>query len=403
MCSAATAEYCGTNKGVCIGGVEINSLAFVDDMLDVSRGVEDTDRAHQNAIGFSCMKKMSYSSSKCNTMRVNAKKKDTEATLQIKGEKLNNVASVKYIGDPFNSKGDNKDLIQDRIARGTSAMISIEAMMMDLQLGTQSISVHLLLYRSLILSVMLFNSQAWDNLSKHDIDQLITLQLKVIKKIVGASRTTSNAFTFLELGVLPLNYEIDKRRLAFLHHILNLEEEDPVAKLYVNQTQLSGEKNWANEIKILRQKYEIPESDDQIKELSKEAFKSKVNKAVINYAFNQLKEECKGKSKTCNINYDEFKTQDYLTKLYPWQAELVFRCRSKTADIKEHRRYQYSDNICRWCNLKVEDILHVINCGEEDEVEMINLDDIGTLDVQTTTKITAMTYRIAQFIDRVDY
>ena len=174
------------NKGVCIGEVEVNSLAFVDDMMDVSRQVDDTSDAHQNAIGFSHKKKMNYSSTKCNTMKVNAKKKDPTPSLEIKGEKLKNVPSVTYLGDPFNSQGDNKDLVKDRIARGTSVMISIEALMMELQLGAQTINVHLLLYEALFLSAILFNAQAWDNMSKQDTNNLITLQLKVLKKMGGS-------------------------------------------------------------------------------------------------------------------------------------------------------------------------------------------------------------------------
>ena len=36
LCSASTAEYCGRNKGVSVGLCVISSLAFVDDMLDMS-------------------------------------------------------------------------------------------------------------------------------------------------------------------------------------------------------------------------------------------------------------------------------------------------------------------------------------------------------------------------------
>ena len=50
--------------------------------------------------------------------------------------------------------------------------------MADLQLGSHTVSVYMMLYRSLFLSTMLFNSQAWSNLSKKDISSLETCQLK---------------------------------------------------------------------------------------------------------------------------------------------------------------------------------------------------------------------------------
>ena len=125
---------------------------------------------------------------------------------------IENASIIEYLGDIFNGKGDNTDLVKDRIRRGTAAMISIEAIMDDLQLGTHTVSVYLLLYHSLFLSTMLFNSQAWSNLTKKDLENLQTCQLKMLKKIFGGARSTSNAFTFLELGVLPISYEIHKRR-----------------------------------------------------------------------------------------------------------------------------------------------------------------------------------------------
>ena len=202
--------------------------------------------------------------------------------------------------------------------------------------------------------------------------------------------------------MLPINYEIDQRRMVFLHHILNLDEDDPVRKMYNNQTLLSGEKNWGNEVKSLRVKFGVTESDDEIKAMSRDSYKSKIKKAVREYAFTQLLTVCRSKSKTKDLNYDRLETQDYLTKLYPWQAELIFRCRSKTLDIKAHRPFKYEDHICRWCNLQVEEVSHIINCGEE-EIEVINVNTLNKMDGPTKTKVTAMTYRIDQFIDRVDY
>ena len=59
---------------------------------------------------------------------------------------------------------------------------------------------------------------------------------------------TPNAFTFLELGVLPIEYEINKRQLVFLYHILTLPKSDPVYKLHEKQKLLKYEKNWANNL-----------------------------------------------------------------------------------------------------------------------------------------------------------
>ena len=53
---------------------------------------------------------------------------------------VNNVAikyeeAVKYLGDWFNSKGNNKDLIQDRIKKATGNLISIFATVDEVRFG----------------------------------------------------------------------------------------------------------------------------------------------------------------------------------------------------------------------------------------------------------------------------
>ena len=45
-----------------------------------------------------------------------------------------------------------------------------------------------------------------------------------------------------------MQHEINLRKLAFLHHILNLDDDDPVKKVYRAEQRLEFEPNWANEI-----------------------------------------------------------------------------------------------------------------------------------------------------------
>ena len=365
MCSASTAEYCGCNKGVCVGTAVVSSLAFVDDMLDVSLSGSDTQLSHGNSVAFSFKKKMNHKAKKCKSLLTNGKKKDLSPTLMIGDEVVEIASLIEYLGDIFNTKGDNSDMMQDRVRRGTAAMISIEAIMADLQLGPHTISVYLLLYYALFLSTMLFNSQAWSNLSRKDIEKLQTCQLKMLKKIVGGARSTSNAFTYLELGVLPISYEIHKRQISFLHHILTLEDDDPVKMMYDNQKKLPGERNWYNGVKKLLEEYNITMSEEDIKDKSKEAFKNIVKQAINKTALANLVEECGNQKKTSTLVYTKLKPQSYLTALYPWQSKIVFRCRSKTLDIKTHQKYKFNDAICRWCNLEDETLCHIVNCGED--------------------------------------
>ena len=133
LCSASTAEYCGRNKGVSVGLCVISSLAFVDDMLDMSLDCHDAEDANLNAVCFGHKKKLTYSGGKCKTMAVNAKKKDKLPSMFIEGEEMERVTSFKYLGDIFQSNGNNGGLITDRIARGTKVLTQMEVVMAESQ------------------------------------------------------------------------------------------------------------------------------------------------------------------------------------------------------------------------------------------------------------------------------
>ena len=228
-------------------------------------------------------------------------------------------------------------------------------------------NVALLLYPALFLSTVLFNSQTWSNLRKKDYDQLKRLQSKFIKRIVGVSYSTCTAFTFLELGILPIECEIHIRQLCYLHRILNLDETDPVHEMWRNMKVFHecGETNWWTGVSKLLDRYGLNINLDEVKEMSKARFKELVKMKVRQCAFNDLKTECQSKKKTGNMTYSELKLQPYFTKMFPGDSKTLFQCRSGTLDIKDHRTYKYKDRMCRGCGKQEETLDHILNCNME--------------------------------------
>ena len=406
LCSSSTGEYCEENPGVCVGCTTISALVYVDDIIDLSSSVEDFVLSHQNAVLFAKKKKLTLSGTKCYWMVLNRKAKDGPIpTLEIDGENIVLPApEIVYLGDVFNELGNNDGLIADRIKRGTKAMITIASLMAETEVGAHHVEIMLLLYRSLFLSTMLFNSQTWSNLRKKDIDCLRTLQLKFLKRILGVASSTPNAFTFLEFGVLPIEYEIEKRQIMFLHRILQMDSTDPVFQLFVEMKRFSeaGEKNWWTGVEQCLVKYNLPTDLDVVKKMSKESFSALVKKVVAQTALDCLKTECAGLKKTGSLRYDSLKVQDYLSFLYPSHSKTIFKWRSQTLDIKSHSTYKYDNLTCRGCGIEDELPCHVINCGFEEEIEPdVDVLAVDKLDQATKCDLVRMVMRINSFIDRV--
>ena len=402
LCSASTAEYCGVNKGVAVGTCIISSLAFVDDMLDASEDTYSAEMAHLQALAFSLRKKLEYNAPKCKAMMVNKKKGDKPPIMFIADHLIEIVSQIKYLGDIFQENGKNCGLIKDRVQRGVIAILKIEAILNETQFGKYTLEISLLLYRALFLSSILFNSQAWRNITEKDLASLQKIQLRLLRKIVNAPSSISKSFLFLELGVLPIRYEIHKRQITFLHHIINLDPNDPVHVLYQQMKCFPGESNWLNDVLHSAALYSIEIDEERIKSVSKETFKTLVKSAVQKYAFQSLKMECAKQSKTGTLVYEEFKPQPYLHHLYPSQAKTILQCRAKCLRIKSHRPYLFKNKICRWCNLEEEELLHIVNCGLDTTMVPVDLNRIDEVDELLESKLIQLASRVNGFLDLVD-
>ena len=405
LCSASTGEYCGRNKGVAVGTCIISSLAFVDDMLDMSQNHNDAEAAHLNATVFSRQKKMRYSLPKCEGMLVNGKKDDKLPVMKLEGKAIKHSPQIKYIGDIFQQNGTNHLLIKERLGRGTTVMLKIDAIMSETQFGKHTIDVYLLLYGALYLNSVIFNSQAWRNLTDKNYEQLQVQQLKLLRKVVDAPSFISSSFLFLELGVLPIKYEINARQISFLHHVVNLSADDPVSVLYEHMKRLPFEKNWLCEVTKLAQKYNINIDEDHLRTTSKDSFKCQVKQAIREYAFQSLLQECESKSKTKEVVYSQFRTQPYLSKLYPSHAKTILKCRSRCLKIKNHRPFQFNNTLCRWCYLQEESLEHIVNCGWQEET-LVNtnvMNNLDNMDPKVEAELIAIATRVSHFLELVDY
>ena len=141
--------------------------------------------------------------------------------------------------------------------------------------------------------------------------------------------------------MLPIENEIHKRQLMYLHKILLLPDEDPVHQMFTNIVEFAerGESNWWSQVKPLLTKYGLPQNLDEIKSLSKGTFKGVVNRAVTDAVFEDLRSECASLKKTANLLYEKFELQGYLKELYPNQARVILKARCKTLDLKTHNTY----------------------------------------------------------------
>ena len=409
LSSASIAECCDEQKGggAVIGALIIRMLAYVDDLLGLNHTIRDVHGSHEVVNFFSKKKRVLLNEDKCEILPINVGNKEATPVLYVNGKELTVSMVVKYLGDFFNSKGDNNDLVNDRITKGLQCMISSISVASEVTLGVHLITALILLYKIIFLTVVLFNSCAWDNITKSQILKLQTIQLKFLKRILQAPSSTTNCFVYLELGILPIEFNIHISQLNFLHHILTLDTLDPVLVAYHQQKLFEYEKNWCNEVSELRLKYGLNDDDNEIAAMSKEKWKSKVKEQVHKFAVAHLNSENSQKSKTSHHPPREtLLTQDYFTYLKPADARLLFSIRCGTLDIKTMRRYNYDvgDTACRLCEDGEETIDHIINCCTcIERTSTVPVYSLIRVDVEEVVKrVTAFRTLVGELADKLE-
>ena len=276
--------------------------------------------------------------------------KETLPTLYVGNTRMEVKEKAVYLGSMFNSKGNNNDMIQHRIQQARTCMINSVAMCNDITLGCYMFQSLMLAYKTIFIQTLLYGARAWSNVTGENMKKLSAIQLQFLKKILQVPRSTCNSVTYLELGVLPIIYEIHSRKLNFLHHILNRSGEDPVLLSYREQLKYTHAKNWGNESEELIRMYQLPTEESEIKKMTKEEWKATVKEAIRQKAVDELRRNRDRKSKAAGFEEeDRLITKGYLYYLNYEHARILFRIRCKNWDIKEWQDFKYPDQLCRLC------------------------------------------------------
>ena len=394
LCSASTGEIADEIQtgGTQIGRSIIKVLTYVDDIATVNTITGDVYHSHERVQWFSKKKRLGLSVGKCFILPINLKKSDVIPRLFIDNKEVSTKKVVPYLGDHFNDKGTNTDLVEERVKKGKSCIISSMALCSDITMGIHAVETLLLLYQSLFLPVILYNAQSWSNLTKTDLLSLQRIQLKFIKRIFYAPSSTPNSLTYLETGILPISYEIHIKQLCFLHHILTLPTQDPVNHTY-NQQLLYSAPNWANEVVSLRLTYEILETDAEIALLSKDAWKRLVKNKVKSKALEILQNEAENQKNVAHLlPYDDLVPQPYTSKLTPKYARKIFQIRTNTIDLRAVRKYMYGVNSsCRLCSKEPESVEHVvIHCTKIERNQCVNIFTVEIDELKEVSKRCVM-------------
>ena len=99
----------------------------------------------------------------------------------------------------------------------------------------------MILRDSLLLSSILFNSEAWYGLTAKHINQLESVDKLLLRKVLNTAISTPIEAMYLELGILSIITIIKIRRINFQHYLVTRKENEMLSKVFIVQ--------WTNPLK----------------------------------------------------------------------------------------------------------------------------------------------------------
>ena len=374
------------------GEVEIPPLSMVDDVLTISECGYRTSMVHGFMKLKTDSKKLQFGANKCKKMHIGkvhesfkcqTLKVDNWKELEVTNEEtgaesiedvldgeieMENIKSEKYLGDVISIDGKNIKNIKARVSKGIGISSRIISILEGIPFGHFYYQVGIILRNTLLISSLLCNSEAWYNVTNAELDLLESVDIKFLRNLLNARRSTPKEILYLETGCVPIREIIIKRRILFLHYIMNENENSMIHRFFQTQLKYRKKKDWISSVLKDLNDIGIEENIEEIKIIQKTTLKRIIDKAITEKAFKRLLGLKDNHSKVKNLMYSEFKLQNYLkpSRIKATRSEIqtIFELRSRGTEVKLNFRGKFENLECRVCEKSDESQKHAYECAE---------------------------------------
>ena len=314
------------------GEVPIPPLSMVDDVICITECGYKSVMVNSFLQAKTSMKKLQFGSSKCKKIHIGKKcenykchqlyvdkwdevhdisKDDTKTQDVLLGKVLMEESNEeKYLGDLISKDGKNIKNIKSRVNKGKMVIKRIMDVLEAIPFGKLYFEVAILLRNSLFVSSILCNSEVWFNLNQSDLNLIESVDLSLLRRILGAPKYTPKEMLYLELGLIPLREEIRKRRLNFLKYILDQDGDSILFKVFDQQCKNTTKNDWVTTIIEDMRVTNLNVTFADIQEINKMKWRSIIKQHIREKSLRDLNKIKEGHSKVKDLKHIKLATQD---------------------------------------------------------------------------------------------
>ena len=372
------------------GEVDIPPLGMIDDLVCVSECGHRTTMLNAFLNHKTSSKKLQFGVDKCKKLHVGLVRREYKCQnlkidkweeIRIRNEENVEIAEdifvgehimeekseEKYLGDIITTDGKNIKNILARVAKGKGIVIRIFTILDAIPLGKRYFEIGLILRDVLLVSSMLFNSEAWYNVTQKEIELLETVDTLFLRKLIGAPKSTPKEMLYLEMGLIQFRDIIREKRLRFLYYILSQEEDSIIFKFLKSQIGNRTKRDWVTSVFGDLENLNMGNMNiEEIKNMKQTSFEGMVKENIRINAFERLEKIKNSHSKVKEIEYKVLKIQKYLqpnkVKITKDECKLIFKLRCKVMDVKANMKKMYVSLECGACGVDQETQEHILEC-----------------------------------------
>ena len=243
-----------------IQNTNINHFLYADDLVILSESRTGLQRCIDKAYNFAKAKHLTISLKKSKTMVFNLAGKFIHDTFTLHDKALEPVQSFCYLGVDIKCSGTMKharNVLNDKSSKALRPLLGAIARF------NIPVNTSIRLFHTFISPILLYNTENWSTLTdkeltKYDNKSIFSHILtskcdvthrKLLKSILGVSRSCPNLAIYGETGEIPISMKRYRLTLNFWHRVTNLPDTSLAKKALLENIALRT--NWIKTIEKL--------------------------------------------------------------------------------------------------------------------------------------------------------
>jgi len=344
--------------------IPIGVLSFVDDIISIQVCGEKSRLKNSATNSFVETHKQTKHTDKTVCIHIGNPRLCAQPCpkLKVNNSHINEKISTKYLGNILAKRNSVSQGIEIRRQKGWCKIAEILSIIDECKFGSERIQAGILLGNSILISSLIFCSEAWAPLCIKEISRLEDIDIALKRCLFKAQAKTPKISFYLETGTLMIRHIILIRRIMFHKQIISRDSNELTRKIYDKQ---KCDNTRGDFYQLVFDDYEylgLRFDEDFIRSINKSEYKLMVKKAVTSVAFKEYLYQLQQSRKLKNLSYERFEIQDYIKNknISNKEKQLLFSLRTKTYNVRNNFKKRFKGNLnCRLgCNL-LEDQEHV--------------------------------------------